>query len=62
MRLEEARLRTGDSGGVEELAGQVSELQHAVAELQERVDFTERMLAQAREAPALPSPPTRQLP
>ena len=62
MRLEEAKLRAGDPADVSELAEQVSSLQHDMAELQERVDFAERMLAQAREAPALPPAPTRQLP
>ncbi len=58
MRLEEAKLRSGDPADVSELAEQVSALQHDMAELQERVDFAERMLAQAREAPALPPAPT----
>ena len=62
MRLEEAKLRAGDPADVSELVEQVSALQHDVAELQERVDFAERMLAQAREAPALPPAPTRPLP
>jgi Tfp pilus assembly protein PilO len=63
MRLEEVKLRAGDSGDVSDLAHQVSELQHAVAELQERVDFAERVLTQVKEAPALPAaPPTRSLP
>lgn len=34
-------------------AAALEETQHAVAELQNRLDFTERMLAQARERPAL---------
>lgn len=58
MKLEEAKLRSGDPAEVGELAHQVSVLQQDVAELQERVDFAERMLAQAREAPALPPAPT----
>jgi Tfp pilus assembly protein PilO len=62
MRLEEAKLRSGDPADVRELAEQVTSLQHDMAELQERVDFAERMLAQAREAPALPPAPTRPLP
>ncbi|HQR17986.1 MAG TPA: hypothetical protein PK948_06430 [Gemmatimonadales bacterium] len=62
MRLEEAKLRSGDPADVRELAEQVTSLQHDMTELQERVDFAERMLAQAREAPALPPAPTRPLP
>jgi Tfp pilus assembly protein PilO len=56
LRIEEARLRAG-STGEEELAHQVTILQHEMAELQERVDFTERMLAQMKEGPALPRVP-----
>lgn len=62
LRIEEARLRAG-SGGDEELAHQVVMLQQEMAELQERVDFAERMLAQMKEPPALPrgpEPPVRQ--
>jgi len=63
LRLEEARLRAGNPTEMEDLVRQVSDLQQEMAELQERVDFTERLLAQARETPALPAaPPTRQLP
>jgi Tfp pilus assembly protein PilO len=63
LRFEEAKLRAGNPADLEEVVRQVSDLQHEMAELQERVDFTERMLAQARETPALPaSPETRLLP
>ena len=63
LRLEEARLRAGNPADLEDVVRQVTDLQHEMAELQERVDFTERMLAQARETPALPeAPPPRQLP
>ena len=63
LRLEEAKLRAGNPAELEDVLHQVSELQQEMAELQERVDFTERMLAQARETPALPaSPETRRLP
>ena len=54
LRLEEARLRAGDPAEMSDLLAQVSALQHDMGELQERVDFTERMLAQVRETPALP--------
>jgi Tfp pilus assembly protein PilO len=56
LRLEEARLRAG-SAHDEDLAHQVAILQQEMAELQERVDFAERMLAQVKEAPALPRLP-----
>jgi len=56
LRIEEARLRAG-SAGDEDLAHLVAVLQQEMAELQERVDFTERMLAQMKETPALPRTP-----
>ena len=63
LRLEEARLRAGDPGDMSDIAQQVSALQHDVAELQERVDFAERLLTQVRETSALPpAPPPHQLP
>jgi Tfp pilus assembly protein PilO len=63
LRLEEARLRAGDSADMNDLVRQVSALQHEVAELQERVEFAERMLAQAGERPGLPAaPPPHQVP
>ena len=62
MRLEEAKLRAGDPAGLEELASQVSELRQELTDVQERLDFAERVLTQIKDAPALPSPPTRPLP
>jgi Tfp pilus assembly protein PilO len=56
LRIEEARLRAG-SPGDEDLVHQVTMLQQEMAELQERVDFAERMLAQMKEARALPRVP-----
>jgi Tfp pilus assembly protein PilO len=56
LRIEEARLRAG-SFGDEDLVHQVTMLQQEMAELQERVDFAERMLAQMKEARALPRVP-----
>jgi hypothetical protein len=41
-------------GELDELRQAVERLNGEVAELQERLDFTERMLAQQRERPALP--------
>jgi Tfp pilus assembly protein PilO len=62
LKIEEARLRAGDSADVEVLAEQVSALQHELADVQERLDFHERMLAQGREAQALPSPRAQEQP
>lgn len=42
-----------DSGELGELRGAVDQLASEVAELQERVDFAERVLASHREAPQL---------
>jgi hypothetical protein len=39
---------------VERLRADVDDLRGLVGELQERLDFAERMLAQQRERPALP--------
>ena len=57
MKLEEAKLRAGDGEETAARAHQVAVLQGEMAELQERVEFAERMLAQARERPALPPEP-----
>jgi Tfp pilus assembly protein PilO len=59
MRLEEARLRAGvqDRGTETEIAAlrdDVGELKRELSELQERMDFTERLLSQAREVERLP--------
>lgn len=63
LRLEEARLKAGEPGDMNDLARQVSDMQQELAEVQERLDFTERILAQNRETPGLPAaPPPKQLP
>jgi hypothetical protein len=59
MRLEEARLREGalDKGsGVEipALRDEVGEVRRELGEMQERLDFAERLLSQAREGDRLP--------
>ena len=58
MRLEEARARAGtgreSTEDLESLRAEVAALRHEMAEVHERLDFTERMLAQHREAPRLP--------
>ncbi|HEX6616965.1 MAG TPA: hypothetical protein VF046_11735 [Gemmatimonadales bacterium] len=58
-RLEEARVRAGTlgAGGEAELTAlrdEVGDLRRELGELQERMDFTERMLTQAREMERLP--------
>ena len=58
-RLRHGPVPPGHVGGGEEVAGlvdSVEQLRREVAELAERVDFTERMLGQQREAERL-SPP-----
>jgi Tfp pilus assembly protein PilO len=60
LRLEEARLRAGDPDDTNDLARQVSALQHELTEVQERLDFAERILAQGRVAPGLPAAPPPQ--
>lgn len=57
LRLEEAKLRAGDPGDVDDLVSRVSTLQHQMAEMQERLDFAERILVQVRETPGLPAAP-----
>jgi chromosome segregation ATPase len=58
-RLEEARLRTGGlEKGVEAeimaLRDEVGELRRELNEVQERMDFAERLLSQARDQERLP--------
>jgi phage shock protein A len=58
-RLEEARVRSGELGaGVEAeltaLREEVGDLRRELGELHERIDFTERLLTQAREKDRLP--------
>ena len=58
MRLEEARLRLGGGDNQEELDELRSDLDNVrgeLAEVQERLDFTERLLTQSREREGLPS-------
>ncbi len=57
-----AKLQAGNQAGAgsqarqEELAATVEELRREVAELAERVDFTERLLAKQHEGPKLAPP------
>jgi Tfp pilus assembly protein PilO len=57
LRLEQAKLAAGNAGDMNDLVHQVAALQHELADVQERLDFTERMLAQVRERPGLPAVP-----
>ena len=43
-----------DDGRMDQLSGEVAALRHHLDETQERLDFTERMLAQSRDKQALP--------
>jgi hypothetical protein len=59
LRLEEARVRAGalPDGALADLdhfRGEVDQVRHELAEVQERLDFTERLLAQRREQAKLP--------
>lgn len=59
LRLEEARVRAGvgDTAGVGEVASlreELGEVRRELTEVQERLDFTERLLTQVREADRLP--------
>jgi Tfp pilus assembly protein PilO len=59
LRIEEARLRgeglrTGDGAELQALRSEVADLRHELAEVEERLDFTERALVQHREAARLP--------
>jgi len=52
-RLEEARIRAGSLGGADEelaaLRAEVDDLRRELGEVQERVDFTERILSKPRD-------------
>jgi len=48
--------KAADAPGLEGLKDEVATLQHRVAELEERQDFAERLLAQARERGLLAGP------
>ena len=62
LHLEEAKLRAGalPDGAIAELDQMridVEQVRHELAEVQERLDFTERLLAQRRDADRLPGAP-----
>jgi len=54
-----SRERTLDSGEVEALRDELYTVRQQLADLAERQDFTERLLARAREQGALPAPKER---
>ena len=59
LRLEEARVRSGVIPGgtlaeLDQLRGEMDQVRQELAEVQERLDFTERLLAQRRDQERLP--------
>src|SRR5512139_2517105 len=50
--------KAADAPALEAMKEEVAALQHRVAELEERQDFAERLLAQARERGLLAGPPS----
>ena len=59
FRLDEAKVRAGalPDGALADmdgLRGEMDQMRHELAEVQERLDFTERLLAQRREQEKLP--------
>lgn len=61
VRLEEARIRAGHlgpnaAGEIGELRSELEQVRQELAEVHERLDFTERLLARGPERERLPSP------
>lgn len=57
LRLEEEKLRLGaGGGGNDQLAAELAQFRQELDEVHERLDFTERLLTQAKEASRLPEP------
>jgi hypothetical protein len=59
LRLEEAKVRaqsTTSFGDVDHLRGEVEQLRHELSEVQERLDFAERLLAKGPERERLQKP------
>ena len=46
--------RGPDDRDLHDVRGELDDLRHQLAEVQERLDFAERVLARERQAPALP--------
>jgi hypothetical protein len=59
LRLEETRVRAGSAGGgeVAALREEVAALRSELTEVEERLDFAERLLSQTREPDRLPHRP-----
>lgn len=60
LRLEEARVRAGrgeSNADFEELRAEIDQLRRELGDVHERLDFTERMLAQNRDRERLPGGP-----
>jgi hypothetical protein len=56
-RLEEARIRAGAGGDAADVAAlreEMDDVRRELAEVQERLDFAERLLTQVRDHPQLP--------
>ncbi|HTT69069.1 MAG TPA: hypothetical protein VMF70_13680 [Gemmatimonadales bacterium] len=62
LRIEEAKVRagTGDGAAPESLSDEVAQLRQELADVQERLDFAERTLAQVRNRPPLAAGPEKQ--
>lgn len=59
LHVEEAKIQAGaltegSLAELEQVRGEMDQLRHELAEVQERVDFAERLLAQRREPDRLP--------
>jgi hypothetical protein len=62
LRIEETRLKAGSAGSgadaaIDELRREVEALRNELGEVHERLDFTERLLAQGKAGDRLPGPP-----
>jgi len=62
LRIEEAKVRAGigDGAAPDSLAEDVAQIRQELAEVQERLDFAERTLAQVRNRPPLSAGPEKQ--
>lgn len=59
LRIEEAKVRAGADGShqqIDDLRADVEQLRRELGEVQERVDFTERLIARNTERDKLPGP------
>jgi hypothetical protein len=59
LQLEETKLRLGEGGGVhpedlDELRSELDQMRAELGDVHERLDFTERLLAQTRDREQLP--------